>query len=106
MGLCNSPDIFQEKMSVLMHDLELVCQAYIDDLLVITSDSYSDHLEKLGEVLSRRALECCTEGQCLEILLCKAGTRVFRLLGYPEWYQPPTTTKVNAIADIAVPTNY
>jgi Reverse transcriptase (RNA-dependent DNA polymerase) len=52
MGLCNSPDIFQEKMSVLMHDLEYV-RAYIDDLLVITGQSYTDHLEKLGEVLSR-----------------------------------------------------
>jgi hypothetical protein len=50
MGLCNSPNIFQEKMSVLMHDLEYV-RAYIDDLLVITGQSYSDHLEKLGEVL-------------------------------------------------------
>ena len=32
MGLCNSPDIFQEKMSILMGDLEYV-RAYIDDLL-------------------------------------------------------------------------
>ena len=38
MGLCNSPDIFQEKMSQLMMDLEFV-RVYIDDLLIITSGS-------------------------------------------------------------------
>ena len=35
MGLCNSPDIFQEKMNILMGDLEYV-RAYIDDLLILT----------------------------------------------------------------------
>jgi hypothetical protein len=35
MGLCNSPDIFQEKVSILMEGLEFVC-AYIDDLLVLS----------------------------------------------------------------------
>src|SRR5687768_3572210 len=34
MGLCNSPDIFQEKMSELMTGLEFA-QAYLDDLLII-----------------------------------------------------------------------
>ena len=33
MGLCNSPDIFQEKMNELFNDLENV-RAYIDDLLI------------------------------------------------------------------------
>ena len=35
MGLCNSPDIFQEKMSELMVGLEFA-RAYLDDLLLIT----------------------------------------------------------------------
>ena len=34
MGLCNSPDIFQEKMSDLMSGLEFT-RAHLDDLLVI-----------------------------------------------------------------------
>ena len=34
MGLCNSPDIFQEKMSTLMGDLEFV-RTYIDDLWLL-----------------------------------------------------------------------
>jgi len=49
MGLCNSPDIFQEKMSTLMQDLENV-RAYIDDLLLLTSGDWKDHLEQLEEV--------------------------------------------------------
>ena len=52
MGLCNSPDIFQEKMSDLMQDLEYV-RAHLDDLLVITNGSYADHLDKVDEVLRR-----------------------------------------------------
>ena len=43
------PDIFQEKMGTLMHDLEYV-RAYIDDLLMImTSGSdLKDHLDETG----------------------------------------------------------
>ena len=52
MGLCNSPDIFQEKMSSLMDGLEFV-RAYIDDLLVISKSTWYDHLEKLVEVFKR-----------------------------------------------------
>ena len=52
MGLCNSPDIFQEKMSELMADLEYI-RVYIDDLLVLTSDTLEDHLDKLDDVLTR-----------------------------------------------------
>ena len=50
MGLCNSPDIFQEKMSKLFHGFENV-RTYIDDLLVISNGSYEEHLEQLEQVL-------------------------------------------------------
>jgi Reverse transcriptase (RNA-dependent DNA polymerase) len=102
MGLCNSPDIFfQEKMSILMHDLEYV-RAYIDDLLVITGQSYSDHLEKLGEVLSQ------LQNAGLKVNAKKSyfAKPELEYLGY--WVTQngisPTSTKVNAIANIAVPT--
>ena len=52
MGVAGSPDIFQEKMSGLMADLEFV-RAYIDDLLIISKDSFEDHLERLTVVLKR-----------------------------------------------------
>ena len=52
MGICGSPDFFQEKMTGLMQSLDYI-QCYIDDLLIISKDSYADHLGKLREVLSR-----------------------------------------------------
>ncbi len=52
MGLCNSPDIFQEKMSELFNGLEFV-RTYINDLLCLTKGSFEDHLEKLERVLQR-----------------------------------------------------
>ena len=100
MGLCNSPDIFQEKMSDLMQDLEYV-RAYIDDLLIITSGSLDDHLDKLKVVLGK---------------LRKAGLKVnakksffareeLEYLGY--WITrkgiQPTTSKVKAITAIEPP---
>ncbi len=50
--MAGSPDIFQEKMSDLMRSLEYV-RTYIDDLLILTSGSYDDHLAKLQVVLER-----------------------------------------------------
>ena len=62
MGLCNSPDIFQEKMSSLVQDLEY-CRAYIDDLLILTQGDWNLHLEQLDVVLER--LEgSWTKGEC------------------------------------------
>ena len=52
MGLCNSPDIFQEKMSELFDGLEYV-RTYIDDLLILSKGTHEDHLEKLEKVLTR-----------------------------------------------------
>ena len=44
MGLCNAPDIFQEKIADLMQDFGFV-RTYIDDVLVFSTGSYEDHLE-------------------------------------------------------------
>ena len=53
MGLCNSPDIFQEKMSDLMQGLDFA-RAYLDDLLIISTEKgFDKHLEKLEQVLTR-----------------------------------------------------
>ena len=64
MGLCNSPDIFQEKMSELMEGLEFA-KAYLDDLLVITNEADFDiHLQHLEKVLTRLAeagLKVCAD---------------------------------------------
>ena len=52
MGLCNSPEIFQEKMSELLAGLDTV-RVYIDDILHVTKGSFEDHLDKLDTIFSR-----------------------------------------------------
>ena len=52
MGLCNSPDIFQEKMNEILDGLESV-RVYIDDVLHVTKGSFKEHLEGLSEILDR-----------------------------------------------------
>src|SRR5687767_5327243 len=51
MGLCNSTDIFQEKMSKLMSGLEFA-RAYLDNLLLITKGNFNKHLVQLKEALT------------------------------------------------------
>jgi RNase H-like domain found in reverse transcriptase len=55
MGLTNSPNIFQEKISNLMEGLEFI-QSYLDDLLCLTSGMWEEHLQKLDEVLTQLKL--------------------------------------------------
>ena len=102
MGLCNSPDIFQEKMGTLMHDLEHV-RAYIDDLLILTSGSYEDHLEKLSEVF-RRIREAGLKVNANKSFFARGE---LEYLGY--WITrkgiQPVTKKIDAIHNIAPPTN-
>src|SRR5687768_8092590 len=52
MGLCNSPDIFQEKMSELMAGLEFA-RAYLDNLLIITKGDFNEHLIHLEAAFIR-----------------------------------------------------
>jgi hypothetical protein len=50
MGISCSPDIFHDNMSGLMQHLNCV-RTSLDDLLVIPSSNFEDHLEKLECVL-------------------------------------------------------
>ena len=52
MDLCNSPDIFQEKINELFNGLDFVIM-YIDDLLIISNKCFNDHIMKLDDVLTR-----------------------------------------------------
>jgi Reverse transcriptase (RNA-dependent DNA polymerase)/RNase H-like domain found in reverse transcriptase len=102
MGLCNSPDIFQEKMSDLMTGLEYA-RAYIDDLLVLSSQDFNDHLQKLEVVLSRlrqaglkinasKSFFCREELEYLGFWITRNGIQ-------------PLNKKVEAINNMAAPTN-
>ena len=52
MGLCNSPDIFQEKMNELFDGLEYI-RAYIDDHLILTNGTWKEHIKKWALHLKR-----------------------------------------------------
>ena len=100
MGLCNSPDIFQEKMSTLMAGLEFV-RTYIDDLLVMTMSTWDDHLKCLDLVFKR------IYDAGLKVNACKSffGRSELEYLGYwitREGIQP-IAQKVEAIQLIAPP---
>ena len=85
MEKAGSPDIFQEKMSNLMFDLEFV-QTYLDDILVISKDTFKDHLAKLCQVLEKlhdaglqinapKSLICTTEVEYLGYVLTQDGIK-------------------------------
>ena len=78
MGLSNSPDIFQDKMSTLMAGLEFV-RTYIDDLLVISKSTFEDHLRKL-EIVFQRIKEAGLTINANKSFFCKICTGIPRLL--------------------------
>ncbi len=102
MGLCNAPDIFQEKMNSLMEGLEFA-RAYLDDLLIISKQSFEEHLEHLERVLSRlneaglrvnmaKSKFCQTQLDYLGYTISREGIK-------------PIMKKVKAILQIAPPKN-
>ena len=102
MGLCNSPDIFQEKMSELMIGLEFA-RAYIDDLLIISKTSFEEHLEHLEKVLTRLQ-EAGLKVNASKSAFCKPE---LTYLGYVINRQgiQPSMKKVQAILNIKKPTS-
>ena len=50
MDLCNSPDVFQEKMNELFAGLECG-RAYIDDISIVNNGTYEDNLTTVDKVL-------------------------------------------------------
>lgn len=102
MGIKNSPDIFQQKISDRMEGLEDFIRAYLDNILIITKGSYADHLEKVAEVLDRlnRA------GLQVNLPKSKIAVQELEYLGY--WLTPkgirPMVKKVEAIKNLKQPT--
>ena len=101
MGLCNSPDIFQNKVNELFYGLEYV-KAFIDDLLIITKETFEDHLHKVEKVLHKlnsvglkinigKSCFCKKELEYLGYWITQTGIR-------------PLTKKVEAIHSIKAPT--
>ena len=101
MGLSNSPDIFQEKMSILMDELEFVW-TYIDDLLVTTMSTQEDLLECLEMVFQHLS----DAGLKINAKKSFFGRTELEYLNY--WISrqgiQPVAKKVEAIQNIAMPT--
>ena len=100
MGLCNSPDIFQEKMSELFVGIDTV-RVYIDDLLHVTKGSWAEHLTFLEEMFTRlqkAGLKANSIKSCF-------GAHKFDYLGYHVTHDGvmPIPKKVEAIQALAVP---
>ena len=100
MGLCNSPDIFQEKMNEFFNGLEYV-RTYIGDLVIICNKSFEDHMSKLDKVQNK------LNQKCFEVNAEKSFFAINELeyLGFGITRQDimPLPDKVEAIKNIAVP---
>jgi hypothetical protein len=101
MGIPCSPDIFHENMSDLMQHLDFV-RTYLDDILIISSGTLDDHLEKMEivfKILSDKGLRvnaekstfCAEEFEYLGYWISKSGIQ-------------PIPKKVEAIKNMVRPT--
>ena len=102
MELSGSPDIFQNRMTNLVGDLEYA-RAYLDDLLCLICSTFDNHLEKLSELLWR--LE--SAGLKINAQKSKFCTDQIEYLGFYITTNgiKPVDTKVRAILDLDRPKN-
>ena len=76
-GYLRIAHFFQEKMTSLMQSLEYA-RTYIDDLLIISSGTYDDHLLKVEEVMNCLKFPACALTRLNPVSLCT----FFLYLGY------------------------
>ena len=102
MDLCNSPEIFHEKMSELFVGLDTV-RVYIDALLHVTTGSWTEHLTVLKEMITR------LQKDELKVNASKScfGAHKTDYLGHHVTCDRfmPIPKKVKAIQSLAVPKN-
>ena len=102
MGICNSPDIAQQAMEEIFLDMrDDEVETFIDDLGIFSMD-FTEHMEKLKQVLQR----LYDNGYIVNPLKCEWAVQETDWLGY--WFTPdglkPWTKKIEAILKIQVPT--
>ena len=100
MGLCNSPGIFQKKMSKIFVGLDTV-RVNINDLFHVTKGSWTEHLTVLEEMFTRlqkAGLKVNARKSCF-------GAHKFYYLGYHVTRDGVVTIpkKVEAIQALVVP---
>ena len=85
-GLNCSPDVFQEKMDAVFHDVEQVF-CFIGNILLVTHHGFDDHMDQL-EGLLQRLRENNIQVHIEETFLASTN---FDYLGYhltPNWIKP------------------
>ena len=92
MGLACSPDIYQEKMSSLV---------YQDDILVMTNGTFQDHCQALRQVLDHLAANNL-QVNAAKSSFCKPETEYLGFILTPEGIKPQQS-KIDAILKIAPP---
>ena len=101
MGVSCSPDIFQSKINELLGDLDYI-RAYLDDVLVLSKGTFTEHLQQVRVVLQRfqRA------GLRVNIDKSSFGISEVEYLGYLITKEgiKPDPKKVQGIVDMARPT--
>ena len=100
MGIKIAPDVFQNVMSKLTQDMEYV-KTYLDDLLILTNNTFKDHLLKLELVLARLS----TAGMRVNASKSKFFAEQIEYLGYWITRQgiQPVHNKIEAILKINTP---
>jgi hypothetical protein len=100
MGLACSPDIYQENMSELFIDMTFII-VYQDDILILTSGSFDDHLRQLGNVfkwLHHNNLQVSAEKSSF----CTLEIKYLGFIPTREGIKPHQQ-KVNAILQVTLP---
>eukprot|EP00917_Polyrhabdina_sp_WS-2016_P020318 GHVP01043502.1.p1 GENE.GHVP01043502.1~~GHVP01043502.1.p1 ORF type:complete len:431 (-),score=58.11 GHVP01043502.1:259-1551(-) len=101
-GLRNSPKVFQRAMdSFIPRDLPHAC-VFIDDILIF-SETFGDHLKHIEDVLRRLKKSQLT----VQLEKFSFGCRTVQYLGHQidEEGIRPQTGKIEAIQQLAAPTN-
>ena len=100
MGMCISGDIFQAKVNELLGDIEGV-KAYIDDILVLSKGTFTDHIEQLR--LCFRRIQAA--GLKVNAKKCSFGLAEIPYLGYIITRQgiKPDPKKIQGILDLERP---
>ena len=102
MGVCNAPDLGQEIIEGVFHDMKDDLEVFIDDIGIF-DDDFDSHIAKVEKVLLRLQ----EKGFTVNPLKCEWAVQETDWLGY--WFTPngtkPWSKKIDAIARLDPPTN-
>ena len=100
-GLKDAPSIFQRMVTRLLEGCEDFAVAYIDDILIHTSGSLEDHLQKVQKVMNKIRKHSLR----LKLTKCQWAMKEITYLGYKVTRKgiAPDENKVEAIRNLKTP---